>query len=427
MRVLVVGGGAREHAIAWKLAQSPRRPELFAAPGNPGTAELGTNLPVAAEDIDGMITAARGHDIDLTVIGPEAPLVAGMADAFHREGLRVFGPTSAAARIEGSKSFAKQVMRDAGVPTAAYRVFDDPSQAANYVHERGAPLVVKVDGLAAGKGVVVATDVEQALRAVNDAMVRQVFGNAGATIVIEECVIGQEVSVFCFTDGVEVTPLVAACDYKRIHDGDRGPNTGGMGGYSPPPWWDEALERQIRETCVEPVVAQLAREGSPYRGVLYGGVFLTDQGPMVFEFNARLGDPEAELILPRLESDLLDAIDATIDGEIGSLGLKWSNSATVGVVMASAGYPGSYRTGRPIDGLDCLPDGTLAFHAGTGEAKAGSGDDERRVVTAGGRVLTLVGHARTIAEARERAYDAVDMVSFDGAQYRRDIAANLAE
>ena len=426
MRVLIVGGGAREHAIAWKLAQSPRRPELFTAPGNPGTAELGTNLPVAAEDIDGMIAAAQRHDIDLTVIGPEAPLVAGMADAFHREGLRVFGPTSAAARIEGSKSFAKQIMRDAGVPTAAYRVFDDPAQAANYVHERGAPLVVKVDGLAAGKGVVVATDVEQALRAVNDSMVRQVFGNAGATIVIEECVVGQEVSVFCFTDGVGVTPLVAACDYKRIHDGDRGPNTGGMGGYSPPPWWDEALEREIRETCIEPVVAQLAREGAPYRGVLYGGVFLTDQGPMVFEFNARLGDPEAELILPRLESDLLDAIDATIDGEIGSLGLKWSNSATVGVVMASAGYPGAYKTGRRIEGLDCLPDGTLAFHAGTGAGAAGPSDDERTVVTAGGRVLTLVGHARTIAEARERAYDAVDMVSFDGAQYRRDIA-NLAE
>ena len=426
MKVLVVGGGAREHAIAWKLAQSPRRPELFAAPGNPGTAELGTNLPVAAEDIEGMIAAARAHEIDLTVIGPEEPLVAGMADAFHREGLRVFGPTSAAARIEGSKSFAKQVMHDAGVPTAAYRVFDDPGQAANYVHERGAPLVVKVDGLAAGKGVVVATDVEQALLAVNDAMVRQVFGNAGETVVIEECVIGQEVSVFCFTDGVDVTPLVAACDYKRIHDGDRGPNTGGMGGYSPPPWWDEALERQIRETCIEPVVAQLAREGAPYRGVLYGGVFLTDQGPMVFEFNARLGDPETELILPRLESDLLDAIDATIDGEIGSLGLKWSNSATVGVVMASAGYPGAYKTGRRIEGLDCLPEGTLAFHAGTGAGAGGPSDDERTVVTAGGRVLTLVGHARTIAEARARAYDAVGMVSFDGAQYRRDIA-DLAE
>jgi phosphoribosylamine--glycine ligase len=425
MKVLVVGSGGREHAILWKLAQSPRQPELFAAPGNAGTAEIATNLPVKADDIDGMLQAVGSNGIDLTIVGPEGPLVAGMVDVFQREGLRVFGPTSAASQIEGSKAFAKRIMHDVGVPTAAFRVFDDAARAKEYVHERGAPVVVKADGLAAGKGVVVATDVDEALQAVDNAMVQRVFGDAGARVVIEDCVVGQEVSVFCFTDGTSVTRLVAACDYKRVFDGDKGPNTGGMGGYSPPPWWDDALEKQIRETCIEPIVAQLAKEGTPYRGVLYGGVFLTNDGPVVFEFNARLGDPEAQLILPLLESDLLDAVDASIDGEIASLGLTWSDTAAVAVVLTSGGYPGGYETGKAISGLDRIPEGAIAFHAGSARR---TGDDYRSatgsddIVTAGGRVLALVGHGVTMAEARVKAYEAAGAITFEGAQYRSDIA-----
>ncbi|MCH7482911.1 MAG: phosphoribosylamine--glycine ligase [Chloroflexi bacterium] len=396
MRVLVIGSGAREHAIVWKLAQSPRNPELYAAPGNAGTAQIATSLDVRADDVEGMLAAVREHAIDLTVVGPEAPLVAGLVDRFRSERLRVFGPTRAAARIESSKSFAKQTMAAAGVPTAAFAVFDDREAAAAHVRKLGmlrpgTPIVVKADGLAAGKGVVVAADAEEALGALKRMMEDRAFGEAGARVLIEECLRGPEVSVFCFTDGVRVTPLVAACDYKRIHDGDRGPNTGGMGGYSPPPWWDAAIERRIRETCVEPVVRALAASGSPYTGVLYCGLMLTDDGPQVIEFNARFGDPEAQLVLPRLENDLLDVIDAVLDGRLDALDLRWSDEATVAVVLASGGYPGSYETGVPITGLDRMPSEALVFHAAT--ALRGE-----TLVTSGGRVLTAVGRGATIAD-----------------------------
>ena len=421
MRVLVIGGGGREHAIVWKLAQSPDNPELFAAPGNAGTAQLATNLDVRADDVEGMLAAVRANAIDLTVVGPEGPLAAGLVDRFRVEGLRVFGPTQAAARIESSKSFAKQTMADAGVPTAAFAVFDDREDAVAHVRKLGmlrpgASVVVKADGLAAGKGVVVAATLDEALAAVDDAMDGGRFGEAGARVVIEECLIGQEVSVFCFTDGKQVTPLVAACDYKRVLDGDRGPNTGGMGGYSPPPWWDAALERRIRETCVEPVVRALAAAGSPYTGVLYCGLMLTDDGPRVIEFNARFGDPEAQLVLPRLENDLLDVIDAVLDERLGDLDLRWSDEAVVAVVLASVGYPGSYETGVPIAGLDGLPGGALVFHAATAL-------DGGRLVTSGGRVLTAVGRGATIADARRTAYAAVDRIDFAGKYHRGDIAS----
>ena len=298
MRVLVVGSGAREHAILWKLAQSPRNPGLFAAPGNAGTASVATNLPVAVTDLDGLVAAAREHGIDLTIVGPELPLTVGIVDRFRQEGLRIFGPTQAAARIEGSKSFARGIMRDAGAPTPAFEVFDDADAAQEYVRSQGVPIVVKADGLAAGKGVVVAQSVDEALEAVSDAMVDRAFGASGERVVIEQCLTGQELSVFCFTDGAYVTPLVPACDYKRVFDGDRGPNTGGMGGYSPPPWWDAAMEQRIRETCIEPVIREMVHQGSPFTGVLYGGLMLTGDGPFIIEFNARLGDPEAQLILP---------------------------------------------------------------------------------------------------------------------------------
>ena len=421
MRVLVIGGGGREHAIVWKLAQSPRNPELYAAPGNAGTAQLATNLDVRADDVEGLLAAVRANAIDLTVVGPEGPLAAGLVDRFRTEGLRVFGPTQAAARIESSKSFAKRTMADAGVPTAAFAVFDDREDAVAHVRKLGmlrpgASIVVKADGLAAGKGVVVAATLDEALAAVDDAMDGGRFGEAGARVVIEECLIGQEVSVFCFTDGKQVTPLVAACDYKRVFDGDEGPNTGGMGGYSPPPWWDAGLERRIRETCVEPVVRELASTGSLYTGLLYCGLMLTDDGPRVIEFNARFGDPEAQLVLPRLENDLLDVIDAVLDERLGDLDLRWSDEAVVAVVLASVGYPGSYETGVPIAGLDGLPGGALVFHAATAL-------DGGRLVTSGGRVLTAVGRGASLADARRTAYAAVDRIDFAGKYHRGDIAA----
>ncbi len=420
MRVLVVGGGAREHAILWKLAQSARRPELFAAPGNAGAESVAVNLPLAADDVDGLASAARERVIDLTIVGPEAPLAAGIVDRFRAEGLRVFGPTQAAARIESSKSFAKELMRAAGVRTAAFEAFDDAAEARSYVRARGAPIVVKADGLAAGKGVVVARTVEDALGAVDAAMVEGAFGEAGARVVIEDCLAGQEVSVFCFCDGAHVTRLAAACDYKRAFDGDAGPNTGGVGGYSPPPWWDAGLEERIRRTCVEPVVRELAARGSPFTGVLYGGLMLTDEGPSVIEFNARLGDPEAELILPRLESDLLDVADAALDGGLDRLDIRWSDECAVCVVLASEGYPGGYETGKPVAGLAAAGERGLVFHAGTARR-------DGRVATNGGRVFAVVGRGESMGEARRRAYASAEAIAFEGKQARSDIAAFAVE
>ena len=418
MKVLVVGSGAREHAILWKLAQSPRSPELFAAPGNAGAAAIATNVPAAINDLDALAAAAREHAIDLTIVGPELPLTVGIVDRFHQEGLRIFGPTQAAARIEGSKSFARGVMTGAGAPTPTFAVFDDADEARRYVLAHGAPVVVKADGLASGKGVVVAETVDEAVRAVR--MMHRAFGASGKRLVIEQCLVGQEISVFCFTDGEYVTPLVAACDYKRAFDGDEGPNTGGMGGYSPPPWWDAAMERQIRETCIEPVIREMARQGSPFTGILYGGLMLTDDGPVIIEFNARLGDPEAQLILPRLENDLLDVVEAALDGALPSLDLRWSDECTVGVVLAPGGYPGLHETGKRIEGLAEAERDALVFHAGT--APAGGGGS----ATSGGRTLALVGRGPTMADARARAYAAANAVTFEGKHHRTDIASFAA-
>lgn len=414
MKVLVVGNGAREHAILWKLAQSPRRPQLFAAPGNAGTSLLAHNLAIDAVDMDALVEAVRTYSIDLTVVGPEIPLVAGITDRFSAEGLRIFGPTRAAAQIEGSKAFAKNVIRASGAPTAPFEIFDDARSARAYVESHGAPIVVKADGLAAGKGVVVAMTLGEALTAIDLAMTERAFGDAGARVVIEECLVGQEVSVFCFTDGLHVTPLVAACDYKRALDGDKGPNTGGMGGYSPPPWFDDSLEKRLRETCIEPVVRQLRNQGTPYQGVLYGGLMLTHEGPSIIEFNARLGDPEAEFILPRLQNDLLDVLEAVVDGDLENLNLRWSSEQVVGVVLASAGYPGAYEIGERIEGLG--GDQGLVFHAGTRE-------DGPTVITNGGRVITCVGRGKTLAQARDEAYALAGSINFAGKQYRSDIAS----
>ena len=415
MRVLVIGSGAREHAILWKLAQSPRNPELFAAPGNAGTAAIATNVPAAVNDLDALTAAAHEHAIDLTVVGPELPLTEGVVDRFRQEGLRIFGPTQAAARIEGSKSFARGVMTGAGAPTPAFAVFDDADEARRYVLSHGAPVVVKADGLAAGKGVVVAETVDEAVRAVR--MMHRAFGASGKRLVIEQRLIGQEISVFCFSDGEYVTPLVAACDYKRAFDGDQGPNTGGMGGYSPPTQWDAATERRVRETCVEPVIREMARQGSPFTGILYGGIMLTDDGPVIIEFNARLGDPEAQLIMPRLENDLLDVVEAALDGALPSLDLRWSSECTVGVVLAPDGYPGLHETGKRIEGLAEAERDAIVFHAGTAATRDGG------FATSGGRTLALVSRGATMADARARAYAAADAVTFEGKHQRTDIAS----
>ena len=348
------------------------------------------------------------------------PLTAGIVDRFRQEGLRIFGPTQAAARIEGSKSFARGIMREAGAPTPAFEVFDDADDARECVRSQGAPIVIKADGLAAGKGVVVAQSVEEALQAIDDAMVGRAFGASGERVVIEQCLVGQELSVFCFSDGEYVTSLVPACDYKRVFDDDQGPNTGGMGGYSPPPWWDAAMERQIRETCIEPVIREMARQGSPFTGVLYGGLMLTDEGPFIIEFNARLGDPEAQLILPRMENDLLDVFEAALDGTLPSLDLRWSDECAVGVVLAPSGYPGAHETGKRIEGLAEAERDALAFHAGTALSDGGA------LVTSGGRTLKVVGLGATMAEARAHAYAAADAVTFDGKHYRTDIASFAA-
>jgi phosphoribosylamine--glycine ligase len=415
VRVLVVGSGAREHSLVWKLAQSHRTPELFAAPGNAGISDLATCIDVTADDVAGVVSAARDRKMDLVIVGPEAPLAAGMVDACRSAGIRVFGPTQAASRIEWSKAFSKRVMDSAGAPTAPFEVFSDHEEAAEYIREHGAPIVIKADGLAAGKGVVVAHTVDIALSALNNIMLNKAHGDAGAQVVIEEVMTGSEISVFTFTDGYSLTPLVAACDYKRIYDGDKGPNTGGMGGYSPPPEWNEEIEQEIRELLIEPVIRQLASEGTPFEGVLYGGIMLTKNGPSLVEFNARFGDPECQLIMPRLENDLLDVIDAVIDGRVADLELQWSSNSTVAVVLASAGYPSVYATGKPIAGLGSIFNSTFVFHSATAIL-------DGQVVTNGGRVIAAVGQASTLVEARALAYQAADTITFEGSQHRADIA-----
>ena len=419
MKVLVVGNGGREHAITWKLAQSPRRPEIIAAPGNAGTArEPGThNVAVDAADIEGQLSLAKCEGVDLTVVGPEIPLEAGIADRFAEAGLLVFGPTQAAARIETSKVFAKDLMLRHGVPTGRAESFDDYQDAARYVEQAGGPVVVKADGLAAGKGVVVAETEDEALRALHEVMVDRVFGDAGRTVLVEELLSGWEVSVFAFVDGRDVSGMVAACDYKRVGEGDTGPNTGGIGAYSPPlpSQWTPELEATVRRKIILPVVEALATEGSPYRGALYAGLMVTADGPKVIEFNCRLGDPETQVVLPRLKSDLLDAMLLTAQGRVSEVKQEWDPRPCVGVVVTSSGYPGSYKTGYPIDGLGSLDREAVAFHAGTASDTGG-------VVTSGGRVLTIAALGDDLADARRRAYENVAKVAFTGATYRRDVA-----
>ena len=417
MRVMVIGNGSREHAIAWKLRASPRVAEVYVAPGNAGTAALGVNVDVKPTDVEGLLAAVRAHAVDLTVVGPEMSLEAGVVDRFEAEGLRIVGPTQAAARIETSKAFAKALMLKHGIPTGRAEVFSNYGEAREYVGTGAGPVVIKADGLAAGKGVLVCANREEAQEALHEVMVDRVFGDAGRRVLVEEFLTGQEISVFTFTDGVHLSPLVAACDYKRIGDGDVGLNTGGMGAYSPPLAWNAELEARVMDEIMAPTVRALAAEGSPYKGMLYGGLMLTADGPRVIEFNARLGDPETQAVLPRMESDILDVFEAIVDGTVDRTRIEWSTRPAVGVVMASGGYPGDYTTGHPISGLGDVDEDVAVFHAGTALS------DNGNVLTAGGRVLTVSATGGSIEEARARAYENAARIGFPGAQYRRDIAA----
>jgi len=410
--VLVVGSGAREHALAWKIAQSPRVERLYVAPGNPGTAQLATNIALAATDIPGLCRFCAERRISLVVIGPEAPLALGLADALRRQGRRVVGPDAAAARIESSKSFAKDLMSRAGVPTAQYAVFDELAAALDYVDTAVYPLVVKADGLAAGKGVAICHAPTEARDALQMMMVDGIFGESGSRVVIEEMLCGSEVSLMALVDGEQAVPLPLAQDHKRLGDGDTGPNTGGMGAYAPVSFVGDAERDALVRLTIQPVVRALAQSGTPYRGVLFAGLMLTSAGPRVLEYNCRLGDPETQVILPLIDGDLVPWLEAVADGALtGEIPVR--PASTVGVVLAAPGYPEQSKVGAPITGLDALTDDILIFHAGTSLDAAG------RVVTAGGRVITVVGIAPSLAEAAERAY--AIPVTFDGVQRRGDI------
>ena len=415
MKVMVVGGGAREHALVWKITQSPKVDEVYVAPGNAGTQAIARNLNIAPTNIKALAEAAQEYRVDLTVVGPEVPLSSGIVDLFQSLSLPVFGPTQAATRLESSKVFSKELMQKYGIPCARGEVFYLVSQAKDYVKSHPAPMVIKADGLAAGKGVTVAASQEKALEAVSDMMEKKTLGAAGDRVIIEECLSGKEVSLLAFTDGRTVRPMVSACDYKRAFDGDQGPNTGGMGSYSPPGFFDQSGVEQVQRTILEPTVRAMAQEGAAYSGVLYAGLMVTSDGVKVLEFNARFGDPETQVIVPRLKTDLVDIMLAVIEGKLDTTKIEWSDEACVGVVMASAGYPGSYKTGFPITGLDKLEEDILVFHAGTKEKNG--------IVTDGGRVLTVVARGGTLAEARAKVYSNVLRINFEGCHYRRDIAA----
>ena len=416
MRVLVVGGGGREHALVWKIADSPLVDKLYCAPGNAGIAELAECVDVAGGDVLGLRRFARENAIDLTVVGPEVPLVKGIVDSFGSAGLRVFGPTREAARIEGSKVFSKQLMQRHGVPTAPFRVFNGPERAKSYLEMIGAPVVVKADGLAAGKAAIVCRTLKEAYEAVDRIAIRREFGDAGNQLVVESCLVGEEASMIAFTDGRTIAVLPSTQDHKAIYDGDRGPNTGGMGAYSPAPVIDEGLAAQIEREVLVQTVHAMNREEKPYRGALYAGIMVTDDGPQVLEFNCRLGDPETQPLLMRLGSDIVPILLATLDGTLDEVDIRWDARPALCVVMASGGYPSGYQKGFSIEGLDDVKamEDVVVFHAGTAL-------EDGHVVTSGGRVLGVTARGDTIQQAKDRAYEAVGKIHFPKAYYRTDI------
>ncbi|MDR6225875.1 phosphoribosylamine--glycine ligase [Desmospora profundinema] len=420
MRVLVVGNGGREHALVWKIKQSPQVDELFCAPGNAGIEALATGVPLSATDVDGLVRFVSENQIDLTVIGPEASLLAGVVDALEAEGHLVFGPNRQAAQVEGSKRFAKELMESYGIPTGRYRSFDDSSEALRYIREQGAPIVIKADGLAAGKGVVVARTLQEATDAVHHIMEERAFGDAGTEIVVEEFLEGQEMSLMAFVDGETVVPMVPAQDHKPVFNGDQGPNTGGMGAYSPVPQIPDSIVHRAVTEILEPMVKGMAQSGLSYRGVLYAGLMITADGPKVIEFNARFGDPETQVVLPRLESDLVDVLLAVAQGHLSKTAVVWKKEAACCVVVASGGYPGSYEKGKPIEGLSAIDGESVLFHAGTAR-KNGA------IVTAGGRVLGVTAWGADLKQARTRAYDRAETIRFEGAHYRTDIGSRAID
>jgi len=420
MKILVVGGGGREHALVWKLANGSCRPEVFCAPGNAGTSELGVNLDISGSDISSLLAWAKANRPALTVVGPEAPLCEGLADRFQAADFKVFGPCQAAARLEGSKVFAKEIMVAAGVPTARFQQFSDVAAAKAYIRKNGAPIVVKADGLAAGKGVTVAATAEQAEAAVDEAIVRKAFGDAGATVVVEECLQGEEVSILALIDGRNIVMLASSQDHKRVFDQDQGPNTGGMGAYSPAPVVKDNLWPVIREQVFERTLHELNKRGIDYRGVLYAGLMMTASGPKVLEFNCRFGDPETQAILPRWDGELFPALEACAAGRLDEGMVRWKSEQCVCVVMAAGGYPGNYKKGDDIEGLTeaaTLRD-VVVFHAGTKMA----GD---KIVTNGGRVLGVTALGRDLRGAVKRVYEAVSKIKFANAHWRKDIAGQV--
>ena len=416
MKILVVGSGGREHAIIWKLSQGKKAEKIFCAPGNGGIKDIAELVDIKADDIPGLLDFAKKNKIDLTVVGPEAPLVKGIADIFCKNGLKVFGPFKDVAMLEGSKVFSKNVMKKFGLATADFKVFDNPAGAKKYLKETGAPIVIKADGLAAGKGVVIPKTIEEGLNAIDSIMVEKVFGDSGNKVIIEDCLEGEEASLLVFTDGKTIVPLESSQDHKRIFDNDKGPNTGGMGAYSPAPVVTEGIMEEAMKNVFRPMIYGLRKEGKIYKGVLYAGLMMTENGPMVLEFNVRFGDPETQAILPRLKSDLADIMLACAEGTLDKIDIKWEKSSCISVVCASKGYPDEYEKDKEIFGLEEAGkmNGAIVFHAGT-KAKNG------KIFTSGGRVLGVTSLGKDIKSAKTNVYKAVDCIKFEGMQYRKDI------
>jgi phosphoribosylamine--glycine ligase len=416
MKVLVVGGGGREHALVWKIAQSPKVTKIYCAPGNGGISEQATIVSTKANDLNGLLEFALKEKIDFTIVGPEDPLTQGIVDLFESKGLFIFGANRKAAEIEGSKAFAKEMMKKYHIPTAFYEIFDNRNEAVKYIQKRGAPIVVKADGLAAGKGVMVCKTVEEAIRSIDKIMVEKIFGEAGSRVIIEEYLIGEEASYIAFTDGKTILPMASSQDHKPVFDGDQGPNTGGMGAYSPAPVVTEEVHERIIEKVLRPIIYGMGEEGRPYKGVLYAGLMIHEGHPQVLEFNARFGDPETQPVLMRMKGDIVPILEACMKGTLSKHHIEWDNRASVCVVMASKGYPGGYEKGKIIGGLKEVSqmEGVFVFHAGT-TIKNGE------MITNGGRVLGVTGLGEDIPRAIERTYQAVKKISWDGIHYRRDI------
>ena len=418
MRVLVIGSGGREHALVWKIKQSPKVEKIFCAPGNAGTSEFADNIPIAADDIEGLLQFAMKKEIGLTVVGPEQPLVMGIVDRFEVKGLRIFGPSASAAELEGSKSFSKDIMQKYGLPTAEYKIFTSAESATKYIQAKNCPLVVKADGLAAGKGVLLCRSSREALVAVDTIMRQRLFGEAGDQIVVEEFLEGQEISVLAFSDGQTVLLMDSAQDHKAVYDGDIGPNTGGMGAYSPAPVFTELMRQKVRDKIMLPMVRAMQQEGRTYKGILYAGLMLTKTGPQILEFNARFGDPETQPLMVRMETDIIPLFEACIDGTLGQCQVNWKNKSSVCVVMTAEGYPSAYQKGEIISGLqnaNSTPE-VVVFHAGTKE-------QDGKVLTNGGRVLGVTATGANTKSAIQKAYDAVGKVNWRGVHYRKDIGS----